>query len=217
MKFSRSACVCCIFVLALVLYISSGSTQLERFDNEDVPVVDSHFAIRHMSSGKCLHATGDQVEPLNNTRMILGSCEAPNSNIDLIRYRYIPTSQQIQHLSEKCLQPRQNATSNGTPIILSSCNKDPQFQFLANGSIQHVPSGKCIIPEMKSNAVSLGQDCKGSNAMFRADGVDNIGFDNSETNLPPGQRSQQRVTTDMLRASDKAATEAAASWLSIFS
>ncbi len=217
MMFSRSVCVGCILILALVMYITSESTQVERFDNEDVPVVDSHFAIRHVLSGKCLHVTGDQVEPLNNTRLILGSCEAPNSNIDLIRYRYIPTSQQIQHLSDKCLQPRQNASNNGTPIILSSCKKEPQFQFLSSGSIQHVPSGKCIIPDVKSSAVSLGQDCKGANAMFRADGVDNISFDNSETNLPPGQRSQRRVTTDMLSASDKGATEAAASWLSIFS
>lgn len=49
--------------------------------------------------------------------------------------------------SGRCFGPRNDATADGTPIVLSAAAcKFARFWVLSSGSIQHVASGKCLHP-----------------------------------------------------------------------
>lgn len=204
---------CILFMTCILL----PSYSVEKFDTDDPVTVDTSFVIRHVNSGKCLHAKGDPATPGKNTPVIFDTCSADkNNNINVIRYRYLPDIKQIQHSSNMCLEPRKNdlVPADGTSVVFNTCKQIPQFQFLANGSIQHVSSGKCI--KMSKNGATLNTGCSDSNGYFRADGVDCVAFDDSDDQIPPGIRTPVTVTPDMLRLSDENSQSAQSILTSLF-
>lgn len=195
--------IICVIIL-LVTCTLQFSYSVESFDTDTPVTVDTSFVIRHVKSGKCLHAKGDPATPGKNTPVIFDTCSANKTNsVNVIRYRYLPDIKQIQHSSNMCLEPRKNdlVPAEGTPVVFNTCKQIPQFQFLANGSIQHVSSGKCI--KMSNSGATLTTGCNESNGYFRVDGVDCVAFDDSDDQIPPGIRLPVTVTPDLLRQSDE--------------
>ena len=110
--------------------------------------------IVHVSSGKCIHPKGRPIHPYNNVRLVLhsGDCSYPDFHLE-----FVLKNNHIVHVaSGKCIHPykgRNNPGNNTKLVLYDGCSDDrTKFVQLPGGQIQHVNSGRCIVPRLESLA-----------------------------------------------------------------
>nr|QYA18700.1 agglutinin [Clandestinovirus] len=114
---------------------------------------DEQIGVLKHSSGKCIHPYGGQVNAGNGTKLVYYSgCDG-----DALKFKMLANGS-IQHVgSGRCVHPQgwfnnksqdQLRPDNGTPLVLwDGCGADKnKFKIMDDGSLQHVPSGKCVHP-----------------------------------------------------------------------
>lgn len=112
------------------------------------------FAIKH-DSGKCIHPQGGAEYPTNGTIAVLhDGCDDKKNDFELT------SNGSLKHSSGMCLRARVSGTgfnaivqaasgladNNAELIFVEDCEGRGKFEFLENGAIKHVNSGKCIHP-----------------------------------------------------------------------
>jgi len=91
-----------------------------------------------VGSGRCLDDTGN---PANGVQVYIWDCTGGNANQ---QFSYTSTSQ--LQIAGKCLDANGQGTTNGTKVILWTCNgqANQQWRLNVNGSITGVQSGLCL-------------------------------------------------------------------------
>ena len=91
-----------------------------------------------VGSGRCLDDTGN---PANGVQVYIWDCTSGNANQ---QFSYTSTSQ--LQIAGKCLDANGQGTTNGTKVILWTCNgqANQQWKLNVNGTITGVQSGLCL-------------------------------------------------------------------------
>ncbi|WP_225850516.1 ricin-type beta-trefoil lectin domain protein [Streptomyces sp. HPF1205] len=91
-----------------------------------------------VGSGRCLDDTGNTA---NGTQQYIWDCAAGNAN-----QQYTYTSASELRIAGKCLDANGQGTSNGTKVILYTCNgaNNQKWTLGIDGSIKGVQSGLCL-------------------------------------------------------------------------
>jgi O-glycosyl hydrolase len=91
-----------------------------------------------VGSGRCLDDTGN---PANGVQVYIWDCTSGNANQ---QFSYTSASQ--LQIAGKCLDANGQGTTNGTKVILWTCNGQPnqQWKLNVNGTITGVQSGLCF-------------------------------------------------------------------------
>ena len=91
-----------------------------------------------VGSGRCLDDTGN---PANGVQVYIWDCTTGNANQ---QFSYTSTSQ--LQIAGKCLDANGQGTTNGTKVILWTCNgqANQQWKLNVNGTITGVQSGLCL-------------------------------------------------------------------------
>jgi O-glycosyl hydrolase len=91
-----------------------------------------------VGSGRCLDDTGN---PANGVQVYIWDCTSGNANQ---RFSYTSASQ--LQIAGKCLDANGQGTTNGTKVILWTCNgqANQQWKLNVNGTITGVQSGLCL-------------------------------------------------------------------------
>jgi len=91
-----------------------------------------------VGSGRCLDDTGN---PANGVQVYIWDCTGGNANQ---QFSYTSTSQ--LQIAGKCLDANGQGTTNGTKVILWTCNgqANQQWKLNVNGTITGVQSGLCL-------------------------------------------------------------------------
>lgn len=91
-----------------------------------------------VGSGRCLDDTGN---PANGVQVYIWDCTGGNANQ---QFSYTSTSQ--LQIAGKCLDANGQGTTNGTKVILWTCNgqANQQWKLNVNGTVTGVQSGLCL-------------------------------------------------------------------------
>ena len=91
-----------------------------------------------VGSGRCLDDTGN---PTNGVQVYIWDCTSGNAN-----QQFSYTSAAQLQIAGKCLDANGQGTTNGTKVILWTCNSqaNQQWKLNVNGTITGVQSGLCL-------------------------------------------------------------------------
>lgn len=125
--------------------------------------------IKNVQTGFCIHPSGGDANPGDGTPAVIwNDC----SNQSRLNFRYT-SGFGIQHeSSNKCLHPQGGSSDPaiGTPIVFwSGCDEQKlDFKIMLDGTLMHIPSGKCVVPDGTTNGAQLRiQSCSSaSNKLF---------------------------------------------------
>ncbi|MCR6651344.1 MAG: serine hydrolase [Cellvibrionaceae bacterium] len=140
-------------------YTDQGLTNL-LYLLEDMPIAEwaslEQGRIRHVQTGYCIHPSGGSSTPADGTpALIYNDCNSdPRLN-----FRYAAEFGLQQVSSSKCLHPEGGATypiSGKKVVYHSGCDENRlDFKIMLDGTLMHVPSGKCVVPESSQNGALL--------------------------------------------------------------
>ncbi|NUP51861.1 MAG: hypothetical protein HOW97_31765 [Catenulispora sp.] len=91
-----------------------------------------------VGSGRCLDDTGN---PANGVQLDIWDCTSGNAN-----QQFTYTSANQLQIAGKCLDANGQGTTNGTKVILWTCNgqNNQQWKLNVNGTVTGVQSGLCL-------------------------------------------------------------------------